>query len=167
MQYLYKCFSFHTALDGIILERSSKSVIRLRPHGSLHVVYEGTPWSLPRWMFIAARSIPKSKDGVWNKWLVSSSVMNSSRFWMGWFTMPSSKRSTAPMLQMLDGFVTSMWRDTSANYSFVWEISGVLKTGDLGLSLNVAFIKRWKGGKCVYVNYKQSLNFKLRCRYLL
>lgn len=49
---------------------------------------------------------------------MSSPEMNSSRFWMGWFSMPRSRRSTAPIDQMLEGLVSSLWRDTSEKEDF-------------------------------------------------
>lgn len=57
--------------------------------------------------------------GVWNRWFVSSSVMNSSLFCAGCSHRPSNSLSTDPMLYRLAGFVNSSWRETSGRVRFV------------------------------------------------
>lgn len=57
--------------------------------------------------------------GVWNRWFVSSSVMNSSLFCAGCWHSPNNSLSTDPMLYRLAGFVNSSCRETSGSVHFV------------------------------------------------
>lgn len=57
--------------------------------------------------------------GVWNRWFVSSSVINSSLFCAGCWHSPSNSLSTDPMLYRLAGFVNSSCRETSGSVHFI------------------------------------------------
>lgn len=108
------CNLSRTLLSVISLARSSNVFARGNPQYSRHALYSGMPWSLPRWIFIAARS----KDTAWNV-VNSLSVSSLLRFSVGRFRLaglvmkPRSRGSTPPSSTRRHGEKNALPRDRS------------------------------------------------------
>lgn len=51
--------------------KSFQFLARRSPQNSRYALYDGTPWSRPRWMFNEAKSVPKPLVSSLKRWLVN------------------------------------------------------------------------------------------------